>query len=147
VEEEPRSLGLLAHNTNWAMPLQCSRYICTMAKRHKFCMEKLQKSWNVVNNNSATTIITTIEGSNLVNRYAVSKGKYLKMFNRLVVPPYLQGQTRTAWLYRRRWSDTSKHQQVLTEINTTISRKIKIFNNTDENLKSCRKKKSYHYCF
>ena len=50
-------------------------------------MEKLYKSRNVVNNNPASTIINTTEGSSLVNRYAVSTGQYLNMFNSNVVPP------------------------------------------------------------
>jgi len=50
-------------------------------------MEKLWKSRSVVISNPASTIITTIEGSNFVKGYAVSKGKYLKMINRIAMPP------------------------------------------------------------
>ena len=86
VEEESRSLGLLDHNTNWAMPVQCSRYLFTMAKRHKFCMEKLWNSRNVINN-LASAIVNTTDGSSFVNCYSASTGKYLKMFNTIIVPP------------------------------------------------------------
>ena len=58
-----------------------------MSMIHTFCMEKPWKSRKVVSNNPASTLITTIEDSSFVNLHAVSTGKYLQMYKRIVVPP------------------------------------------------------------